>query len=61
MRVVGDRGSDPDAKLACGTPRAERGAAAVAPSIGACWDAVWSATGDKRGPAVRRARGTNSS
>jgi hypothetical protein len=34
MRVVGERGSDPDAKPVCGTPRAGRRAVAVAPSFG---------------------------
>ena len=35
MRVVGESGSDPDAKPVCGIPRAERRAVAVAHSFGA--------------------------
>ena len=45
-------GSDPDAKPACGTPRAGRRAAAVAPSFSASWvPRLGSTTHEKRGTA----------
>jgi hypothetical protein len=59
VRYAGGRasGRDPAAKPACGTPRAGRRAAAVAPSFGACWCASQSGHGVERGtvPASRTA------